>query len=212
MLSKTRLKFLEQIGQALADQFGENCEIVVHDVDAVQKYSYIAVLINGHITARHLGDGPSHIVLEAMNTPADELHDETSYLTRTHEGRILKSSTLYLKNDEGELDGVLSINFDITSLLTVEGAIASLTSVKEEEKAQDPHVIPRSVNDLLDELIEESVRVVGKPVALMNKEDKIKAVQFLEKHGAMLITKSGDKISKFFNISKYTLYSYIDAK
>ena len=28
--------------------------------------------------------------------------------------------------------------------------------------------------------------------------------------GAMLITKSGDKIAKFFGISKYTLYSYLD--
>ena len=63
---------------------------------------------------------------------------------------------------------------------------------------------------LLDELIEQSVKVVGKPVALMNKEDKVKAVQFLNETGAFLITKSGDRVCKFFGISKYTLYSYID--
>ena len=28
--------------------------------------------------------------------------------------------------------------------------------------------------------------------------------------GAFLVTKSGDKIAKYFGISKYTLYSYID--
>ena len=27
-----------------------------------------------------------------------------------------------------------------------------------------------------------------------------------------VVTKSGDKVSKYFGISKYTLYSYIDAK
>ena len=37
-----------------------------------------------------------------------------------------------------------------------------------------------------------------------------KAVQFLNDTGAFLITKSGDKVCKFFGISKYTLYSYID--
>ena len=50
----------------------------------------------------------------------------------------------------------------------------------------------------------------GKPVALMNKDDKVKAIQFLNQNGAFLVTKSGDKIAKYFGISKYTLYSYID--
>ena len=62
----------------------------------------------------------------------------------------------------------------------------------------------------LDELIAQSVKIVGKPVALMTKEDKVKAIQFLNETGAFLITKSGDKVCKFFGISKYTLYSYID--
>ena len=66
------------------------------------------------------------------------------------------------------------------------------------------------VNDLLDELLDQSVRIVGKPVAMMNKEDKVKAIGYLNDAGAMLITKSGDKIAKFFGISKYTLYSYLD--
>ena len=70
--------------------------------------------------------------------------------------------------------------------------------------------ISRNVSDLLDELIEQSVKLVGKPVALMHKEDKVKAIQFLNETGAFLITKSGDRVCKYFGISKYTLYSYID--
>jgi len=66
------------------------------------------------------------------------------------------------------------------------------------------------VNDLLDNLIRQSVELVGKPVALMNKDDKIKAISFLNDAGAFLITKSGDKVSEHFGISKFTLYSYIN--
>ena len=36
-------------------------------------------------------------------------------------------------------------------------------------------------------------------------------IQFLNQSGAFLVTKSGDKVAKYFGISKYTLYSYIDA-
>ena len=68
-----------------------------------------------------------------------------------------------------------------------------------------------NVNNVLDELIDQSVALVGKPVALMNKDDKIRAIQFLNENGAFLVTKSGDKVAKYFGISKYTLYSYIDA-
>lgn len=44
----------------------------------------------------------------------------------------------------------------------------------------------------------------------MNKDDKMRAIGFLSQNGAFLITKSGDKVAKYFGISKYTLYSYID--
>lgn len=40
----------------------------------------------------------------------------------------------------------------------------------------EPERIPTNVNDLLDELLDQSVRIVGKPVAMMNKEDKVKAL------------------------------------
>ena len=47
---------------------------------------------------------------------------------------------------------------------------------------------------------------------MMTKDDKIRAIRFLNNAGAFLVTRSGDKVSKYFGISKYTLYSYIDAK
>ena len=90
-----------------------------------------------------------------------------------------------------------------------ERAVESILQHKATRKM--PERIPQSVNELLDDLIEQSVQMVGKPVAMMSKEDKIAAIAFLNKAGAFLITRSGDKISKHFGISKYTLYSYIDA-
>ena len=66
------------------------------------------------------------------------------------------------------------------------------------------------MTELLDLLIEQAIAKVGKPVALMNKDDKIAVVQYLNNAGAFLITKSGDKVSSLLGISKFTLYSYID--
>ena len=79
-----------------------------------------------------------------------------------------------------------------------------------ETSGAEPETITHKVNDLLDELIRQSARLVGKPVALMNKDDKIKAIRFLNDSGAFLITKSGLRVCYFFGISKFTLYSYLD--
>ncbi len=74
----------------------------------------------------------------------------------------------------------------------------------------EPETITQNVEDLLDELIDQSTKIVGKPVPLMTKDDRVKAIRFLNESGAFLITKSGQKVCNYFGISKYTLYSYID--
>lgn len=201
------MDFLKRLAVALAKQFGDNCEVVVHDLNKAE--NTIVAIENGHVSNRKLGDGPSHIVLEAMKKDPRELHDQLGYLARTHDGRIVKSSTIYIRDDAGKVEGILSINYDITGLLMAESAVKSIVNHDDGEK---PERIPQNVNDLLDDLIDQSVANVGKPVALMSKEDKIRAIQYLNNAGAFLITKSGDKVAKHFGISKYTLYSYIDAK
>ena len=205
------LDFYTRLASALAQQFGSNCEIVVHDLRSGDPDHTVVAIENGHVSHRKIGDGPSRIVLEALQAEdPSTLQDEAGYLLKTHDGRILKSSTIYIRNDEGGVDGVFSINYDITELLMAERAIDSILNHKID--ATSPERIPISVNDLLDDLIEQAAAQIGKPVAMMTKDDKIRAIRFLNKAGAFLVTRSGDKVSKYFGISKYTLYSYIDAK
>ena len=206
--SASVFQFLFTLAKGIAKQFGPNCEVVVHDLISNDPDSSIVAIENGHVSGRKVGDGPSHVVLEALRQDRENLEDHFSYLTRTKDGKILKSSTLYIRNDDGEAVGIFAINYDITLILAMEDTLMQFTAT--EADTQEPEAITRNVSDLLDELIQQSVKVVGKPVALMTKEDKVKAIQFLNNTGAFLITKSGDKVCKFFGISKYTLYSYID--
>ena len=208
MLSASTLQFLFQLAKGISRQFGPNCEVVVHDLDSNDPNSSIVAIENGHVTGRKVGDGPSHVVLEALRSGRENLTDHLSYLTRTKDGQILKSSTIYVRDDDGEAIGIFAINYDITLMLAMEENLKQFTATDQDQR--EPERISRNVGDLLDELIEQSVKIVGKPVALMTKEDKVKAIQFLNETGAFLITKSGDKVCRFFGISKYTLYSYID--
>lgn len=208
----SKLELLTQIAHGTAAHFGGSCEVVIHDLKKQDIDSSIVYIENGHVSNRVLGDGPSEIVLETLSRNPESLKDRISYLTKTDDGRILKSSTIYIRGKDGSIDYIFSLNYDITGLLTIDNSIRSLISTSEMEGADKPLLkITHNVNDLLDTLIEQSVEVAGKPVALMSKDDKVAAIQYLNNAGAFLITKSGDKVSNFFGISKFTLYSYIDA-
>ena len=207
-MQASHLQFCFQLAKGIAQQFGPNCEVVVHDLDSNDPEHSIVAIENGQVSGRRVGDGPSHVVLEALRGDASHLEDRLAYLTKTEDGKILKSSTLYIRDDDGRAIGIFAINYDITLMLSMENMLKGFTAARTLEK--EPEQITRSVSDLLDELIEQSVKVVGKPVQLMTKDDKVKAVRFLNDTGAFLITKSGDRVCKFFGISKYTLYSYID--
>lgn len=207
-MQETTLDLLKRLAKALSAQFGENCEIVVHDISSGNPENTIAVIENGHVSRRNADAGPSHIALEAMKEGRRNIGDQYNYLTQTADGRILRSSTVYVNDDEGRPIGIFCINYDLTALMMAKATVDALVQAPRAEG--EPERIPTNVNDLLDELLEQSVRIVGKPVAMMNKDDKVKAIGYLNDAGAMLITKSGDKIAKYFGISKYTLYSYLD--
>ena len=210
---KYPLELLIQIARGFAKQFGPDCEILIHDLTAKNLERSTVYIENGHVTHRQVGDGPSRVVLEAaeaLQNHPDTLQDQLGYLTKTSDGRILRSSTMYIRDENGRIRYLLSVNYDITGLIAFDHTIRALIETENTARTSAPEPIVTNVNDLLDTLIDQSVQLVGKPAVLMNKEEKIKAIQFLNDAGAFLITKSGDKISKYFGISKFTLYSYID--
>ncbi len=208
MKHATQFDFARRIVKALAAQFGDTCEIVLHDLTGEDRAHTIIAIENGHISGRRIGDGPSKIALEAFQDAEETHSDKLAYLTKTRDGKILKSSTVFLRDDKGKPIGILGINSDITLTVAIENAIHSYNASLLDSREPEP--ISTNVADLLDSLINQSIRMVGKPASLMDKSEKIRAIRYLNDSGAFLITKSGPKVCQIFGISKYTLYSYLD--
>ena len=208
-MEKETLMILRQVADGIAEQFGGNCEVAVYDPEGSGGNS-VAYVVNEHVSGQSVGVQTDRTLLEKRNLSALEARGHLSYMVKTPEGRVLKNSAVCIKNEQGEAGAVLTIKYDVTNLTMLENAIHDLISTESvREKEREPVM---NVNELLEQLIQQSVDLVGKPVAMMNKDDKIRAIQFLSRNGAFLVTKSGDKVAKYFGISKYTLYSYIDAK
>ena len=200
---------LFSLAHAVAVHYGKSCEVAVHDLtDDNAAESSIIYIENGGVTGRAVGDGASGVVLEQLSRDK-ETEDRIGYFTKTSDGKLLKSSTVYIRDDDGKVIAIFSINHDVTALSVASAALTEMVRPVEHPDGEPDRITPH-VEELLDELLWRSVELIGKPVAMMNKDDKMRAIRWLNSKGALLVTKSGDKISKYFGISKFTLYSYID--
>lgn len=192
--------------KGIAAQFGEKCEVVLHDL--TRDYdSTIVAIENSHVTGRKVGDPGSNLGLEVLRGTVEN-GDRYNYITQTKDGKILRSTSIYFKNSQGRTIGALCINYDISDLLVMEKTIRSLTMYDFGQVVNEAFV--SDVSELLDFLLHECQNEIGKPVSHMDKSDKLKAIEFLDQRGAFLVKKAGDRICKFFDISKFTLYNMLE--
>lgn len=204
------LEFLSRLAEGICAEFGPACEVVVHDLSDLEHS--VAHICNGHVTGREAGDAASDVVREAAADPCGERPDRLAYRTTTSDGRVLKSTTIYQYGEDGRVRRIFSINLDISQMLGMRAAIDSLVGPDDQARSGEATAIPAHVEDVLDELIAQSIRLAGcKAPATMTRDEKKAAIQFLWDSGAFLITKAGERIARQFGISKYTMYSYIGA-
>jgi len=206
------IDLLKQLAAALAVQFGEDCEVVIHDLTKKSLAKSLVWIEHGEVTGRKVGDGPSRIVLEAIQADPARISDQLGYLSKTEDGKILKSSTIFVRETpDGPVRYILGINYDITRLIYAGDAVNALIRENPGTAAlhKEPEKIQTNVEDLLDDLISQAIAMAGKPVSLMTKEDKKAVIRFLNESGAFLITRSGERVAQLLGISKYTLYNYM---
>ncbi len=213
----------------LENQFGTKSEFILHDL--TKDYNHTIVDIrNGYITNRKIGDCGSNLGLEVLRGTVKD-GDRYNYIVNTRDGKLLRSSTMFIYDDQGKAIGSLCINTDITETVHFEEYLrqynqynlpttanpitpaATLASSQERQTPgtqSGPEIFANDVSQVLDFLITEAGKLVGKPVSRMNREDKIKFVRYLDQKGAFLITKASEKVYEHLNISRYTLYNYLD--
>jgi predicted transcriptional regulator YheO len=197
---------LSRLIKAVATQFGPNCETVLHDL-TLPYDSTIVAIENGNITGRKVGDSGTNAGLEILRGTVNG-DDCYNYVNQTKDGKILKSSSVYLKDAEGKVIGSICINFDITDFLAANKAINYFATLKTGSVIKE--YLTGSIDEILDNMIQDALSGAGKPVEKMSREEKVLCVKALDDKGAFVVKKSADKIAKVLQISRFTLYNYLD--
>lgn len=201
MNKKEYIDLLDRIAEGISKMFGNNCEVVVADLDNPDKS--IISIYNGHVTGRKVGDSLSELGLKAMKDKHFD-KDSINYHAKTKDGRLIKCSTFHINVSKKRL--ALGINFDYTNLAMAHSTLESLIRVEENIKDE----FYSNPNEILDNMISDAVKLVGKPASLMNKEDRMKVVKYLDDRGALLVQKGVQIVAETLNVSRYTIYNYLN--
>ena len=200
--------FLSDLMTMLEKQFPDS-EIVLHDYSMPYEHTIVDIR-NGYITGRKVGDCLSNFGLEALSGQTEGIN-RYNYITVLPSAKIVRSSSLYFTNGAGKVLGCLCINTNITEEARFEDYLRKKNGISlRKEEPGYKEVFPGTVQDLLEHLISEAQASIGKDLDTMSKEDKIQFIKLLDQKGALLISKSGDRICSYLGISKFTLYKYLD--
>jgi predicted transcriptional regulator YheO len=197
--------------KGLAETFGSNCEVIMHDFTDLQ-HSVIAIE-NGHVTGRSIGSPMMEASLKLyVNDKIDE--DNINYTGKSADGRVLKSSTMFIKDEKGKVLGCLCINFDITELVAVQKVMNDLMKVSGsdigDKLVETNNQVVNIVSSVLKDIVNETIQSNGKPIIYLSKEEKVGIVDILDRKGAFLIKGAIDYVAEVLCVSRYTIYNYLD--
>lgn len=204
------LNLLSDIAKCIAMQFGENCEVVLHDLTLPYNKTIVAIW-NGHVTGRKIGDGGTNAGLEILKGSVSP-DDQYSYINTLPDGKILRSSSKYFRDEYGKVNGSMCINLDITDLIRCEQNLHALTTPSEPSLPNAPEFFIGNVDALLEQMMNEAVRMTGKSIKDLTKEEKVRIVHSLDYKGFFLIKKSAEKLADFLGLSRYSIYNYLNEK
>ncbi len=202
------MRSMVPIVEGIAKTFGKGCEVVLHDI--TDPYHSIVVIENSHVTERSLGGAMSQANIEAIAS-GGFTRDQLNYTKKTADGRILKSSTMVIRDENQKPIGCLCINFDLSEFIMVRNSINALCyTAEEEESRSEKGYEGANINEVLCNLVNSVLDDSGKPVAYMTKDDKVEIVRILDRKGAFLIKGAIDYAAKVLCVSRYTVYNYLD--
>ena len=189
--------FLARLAANLSKQFGRCCEVAVHEFKGDDLV--ITHIENGYVTGRKAGDRDNDVLDEFFEK--DFIRNPV-YNLKTRDGRDLLSSTTYIK-DGDSITGFVCVNFDISELQGISRALDWAVSDRTGRDLSD-------VNEVLEYHLSACEQLIGKSPEQMDRADKFRAVEYLESKHVFLITKSSVRVCEYLNITKYSLYTFLD--
>lgn len=220
LAARRTLDALISVVPDLARALGPDHEVVVHDLSLIPNS---IVAIGGAITGRRVGGPITDLLLRALRQ--GQTDSVFRYQARTTDGRTLNSSTVFIKDLDGNPVGCLCVNRNITELLGMHALCEQLASAAEvaevaevdsgpsaaaaTDQPVEQETFALTVEEMALSLVDQTIQNVGVEVDLMQKRHKVQVIRNLEAGGLFLLRDGVDLTARMLGISRESVYNYL---
>ncbi len=201
------LSHYEKIGELLAEMFEPHLEVAVHDL-RYPEHSIIAIF-NGHITGRNIGEGTSDLGYEKVSGKVPD--KVVNYKNESPDGKPLKSSSLTIRNNKGDIIGSMGLNYDISVFDQFSNVLSIFTNTEENTiiHGKEAFFYGNTKEDIQIAINHYKISN-GLTNKVLSRKDKHDVIRFLingghlNKRGAVAI------IGEALSVTRPTVYKYIN--
>ena len=201
------LRFLRGLQHFL----GDKCEILIHDFRKGYDHA-IVYEFNAKLSGRKVGDSPRGGMIANLGKDIETMKESMLFFYPGTKGQIFKSCTTLIADKENKIIGSVCLNLEISDLLLAQSAIQQFIQYNTDKQSlqENPNVLTKNVDEILAYYMSQCETLIGKPMSLMSKDEKIKALSYLDQRGIFKITKASNMLCDAFQISRFTLYNYLE--
>lgn len=194
---------LQHTATALHRLLAPFCEVVLHDF---RDFEHSIIHIEGNITNRQVGDAATDLLLTKASL-GDTDEDLYNYLTSLPGGRLMKSCTIFLRDETGKAYGAFCINFDISAFANMRQTLNHFLAT--EEKVDVSENFANDIEETIQAVLTETLYELGQQLPLMSREEKVSLVGRLADKGIFQVKKAVPIVADQLGLSRATVYNYL---
>ena len=201
------IDLFKPVMEAMHSLLGDQSEFILHDLSTPESS---VVVVVGDVTHRQIGAPTTNLVMNELKRSGHEAKDMLDYLSLAKDGRQLKSSTVFIRNEENKIVGCFCSNIDLTEYRVAEKLLRNLCAIKStDDKDTKGEVFAQEISDVVEDIIQYEINHFGKPVPHMSRGDKLQLVASLDSKGIFDVKGSADMVAHFLGSSVFTIYNYL---
>jgi predicted transcriptional regulator YheO len=192
---------MQQVAEGLGKTLAPFCEVVLHDLTQPE---HAILAIHNNLSGREVGAPATELGLARAADPAFE-QVIANYPNTFPDGRLAKSTSVGIKDSDGQYIAALCLNVDLTvfrslnSMLTQFGSVDTAMAVSET-------MAPAGADAIRQRIDQFAARLGTTPRAL--KADERKALmRELKEAGLSDVRRAMDIVAAYLNVSRATVYN-----
>ena len=195
---------VRQIAEGLAQTFAPFSEVVVHDL---LDPAHAVLALHNNLSGRKVGDPATELGLARIMDPGYE-QIVSNYPNQFADGRQIKSTSIGIKDEQGQYIAALCINVDLTLFRGFQSALSKFTAVESTTPTRES-LDPTGADAIRTRIDEFAARLAATPRSL-RAEDRRTLMKELKGAGLLELRRAMDTIAAYLGVSRATVYG--DAK